>query len=55
MVLRVKLKIIRVATSKNVASYLTKITQVRDELAVVGEKVDGSELVRTTLNGVTKP
>ena len=36
-------------------SYLTEITHVRDELGVVGERVLDEELVRTTLNGVTKP
>ena len=34
---------------------LTKITQVRDELGAVGEVIHGVELVRTYLNGVTKP
>ena len=43
------------AKSKNVASYLTRITQVRDELGAVGEVVASSELERTALNGVTKP
>ena len=42
MVLREKLKSTRMATSENVASYLTSISQVRDKLAAVGEKVDGS-------------
>ena len=42
-------------TFENVASYLAKITQVRDEIAAVRKKVDGSELVRATENGVTKP
>ena len=36
-------------------SYLTKITQVRDELGAVEERVQGAALVITTLNGVTKP
>ena len=36
-------------------SYLTKITQVRDELGAVGERVLAKELVRTTLNGETNP
>ena len=36
------------------ASYLTNITQVRDELAVVGEVVGIPEMVRTTLNGVSQ-
>ena len=28
---------------------------MRDELAAVGEKVYGSELVKTTMNGMAKP
>ena len=40
--------------TENVATYLTKITQVRDELGVVGELIADNELVRTPLNGVTK-
>jgi hypothetical protein len=39
---------------ENVSTYLTKITQVRDELGVVGEVIADNELVRTALNGVTK-
>jgi hypothetical protein len=37
-----------------VSSYLTKITQVRDELAAVGETIQGLELVRTALGGFPK-
>ena len=40
--------------AENVTSFLTKITQVRDELGVVGEVVTRNELVRTALNGMTK-
>ena len=36
-------------------SYLTKISQVRDELAAVGEVVSGSDLLWTTMNEVAKP
>jgi hypothetical protein len=39
----------------SVTSFLTRFSQIRDELAVVGEIVDPSELVRTTLNGFSKP
>jgi len=42
------------AKSEGVTSYLTQITQVRDELSAVGEAVGEAELVRTTLNGVSK-
>ena len=38
-----------------VISYLTRISQVRDELAAVGEVVPNAELVRTAVNGVLKP
>ena len=41
--------------TKNVSSYLTCISQVRDELGVVGEKVDDVELVRVALNGFSQP
>ena len=34
-------------------SYLTKFSQVRDELGVVGEKMEDEELVRYALNGFT--
>jgi hypothetical protein len=55
MVLREKLKSIKMTKTDTVTSYLTKITQVRDELGAVGETVGDHELVRTALNGVTKP
>lgn len=54
MVLREKLKSIRMATSKSVASFLTKITWVRNKLGVVGENVYDVVLVQATLNGVKK-
>jgi hypothetical protein len=54
MVLREKLRSIKMTKTKNVATYLTKITQVMDELGVVGEVVVVSELVRTAFNQVTK-
>ena len=34
-----------------VTTYLTKISQVRDELGPVGEKVEDEEFVRYALNG----
>ena len=42
------------ARGESVTSYLTRISQVRDELAVVGEMVDGAELIRVALNGFSK-
>jgi hypothetical protein len=54
MVLRVKLRDTKMTKSNMMISYLTKITQVRDELEVVGEVMSDEELVRTTLNGFSK-
>ena len=41
--------------TENASSYLTQISQVRDELGVVGEKVDDAEMVRVALNGFSQP
>ena len=54
MVLREKLRDIRMTENEKVASYLTRITKVRDELSVVGEAVTDGELVRTALNGFSE-
>lgn len=37
-----------------VTSYLTRVSQVKDELAAVGEVVDRAELIRVALNGFSK-
>jgi hypothetical protein len=54
MVLREKLKSIKMTKVGSVSTYLTKITQMRDGIGFVGEVFTDSELVRTTLNVVTK-
>ena len=55
IVLREKLKSIWMNKGENMTTYLTRITHVRDELGAIGEVIESAELVRTTLNGVTKP
>jgi hypothetical protein len=50
MVLREKMKSIKMTKAKNVVTYLTRLTQVRDELGAVGEAIVDSELVRTGYN-----
>ena len=54
MVLREKLKNVHMIKGEGVASYLTKITQVKDKLAVVGEVIGNVEMVRSALNSVTQ-
>jgi hypothetical protein len=54
MLRREKLRSTKMAKGESVITYLTKFIQIRDELAVVGETVDETELVSTALNGFTK-
>jgi hypothetical protein len=54
MALRDKLHNTRMAKGESVASYLTRLRQVKDELAAVGEIIPDSELVRIALKGFTK-
>ena len=52
--LREKLKSTNMAKGDSAASYLTKVSQIKDELATIGEAVNEIELVRKTLNGLTE-
>ena len=54
MVLKNKLQDCRMTKSDNVTNYLMRITQIRDQLAIVGEKTLDEELVNVALNGFTK-
>jgi hypothetical protein len=49
MLLREKLRSTKMAKGESVVTYLTKFTQIRDELAIVREVVDKTELIRTNL------
>ena len=49
LILRCKLKHVQMSKTDNVTSYLMRITQLCDQLAVVGEKVLDAELVNVTL------
>ena len=42
------------AKGESVASYLTRLKQVKDELVVVGEIIPDLELVHMSLKGFTK-
>jgi gag-polypeptide of LTR copia-type len=54
MALKAKLHDTKMGKEESVSSYLTRVAQVKDELAVVGEVILDSELVRIALNGFTK-
>jgi hypothetical protein len=55
MVLQEKLRSIKMIKADSVTSYLSRFTQSHDELAALGEIVNPTVLVRTTLNGFSKP
>jgi hypothetical protein len=44
----------KMAKGEGVIAYLTRITQIRDELVAVSEKTEDLELVRIALDGFTK-
>jgi hypothetical protein len=54
MALKDKLHEVRMTKEENVATYLTRLAQLKDELAVVGKVNFDSEMVRITLKGFTK-
>jgi hypothetical protein len=55
MVSREKFRNTKMTRSDTVTNYLTKITQVHDQLVALGEVVIDEEMVRMTLSGFTKP
>jgi len=55
MVLQDRLRSIKILDSESVTSFLGRFTEIRDELAAVGEIVDPSFMVRIALNNFSKP
>jgi hypothetical protein len=54
MALKDKLRDTKMGKGEIVSSYLTRVAQVKDELAAVGEVISDSELVRIALKDFTK-
>jgi hypothetical protein len=52
--LKAKLHDTKMGKEESVFSYLTRVAQVKDELAAIGEVITDSELARIALNGFTK-
>jgi hypothetical protein len=55
MVLHDRLRGIRMLEDESVISFLSRYTQIKDELGAIGEVVKPNSMVRTTLNSFTKP
>ena len=55
MVPREKLHSMKMSRGESITSYLTRVTQVQDELAAVGEKIKDTEFLWLTLKVFSKP
>jgi hypothetical protein len=54
MVLRERMRSTKMEKGESVVQYLTRLTQIMDELVAVGTKIGDFELVRVALNGFSK-
>ena len=55
MVLQERMHSTKMAKGEGVVPYLTRLTQIRDELGAVGSKTKDDELIWIALNGFSKP
>ena len=55
MVLQERMRNTKMAKEEGLVLYLTRLTQIRDELGAVGSKTEDEELVQIALNGFFKP
>ena len=53
MALRNQLNNVKILNSETMQSYFTRVSQIKEQLEVVEEKVEG-EIVMTTLNGLPR-
>jgi hypothetical protein len=51
LTLRHQLRNVMMNKSETVSNYFMRISQIKDQLAAIGDSVDDAELVTTTLNG----
>ncbi len=54
MTLRTQLKNVKVDKSENVQAYLSRVSQIKEQLHAIGDMVEEEEVVMTTLNGLPR-
>ena len=54
MTLRNQLKNVKILNSKNMQSYFTRVSQIKEQLEAVEDNVEEGEIVMTTLNGLPR-
>ena len=52
MNLRNQLKIVKIQNAETMQSYLTRVSQIKEQIEVVKEEVQNAEVVIATLNGL---
>ena len=55
MVLQERMRITNMNKGEGLVPYLTRLTQIRDELGARGSKIVDEELVQIALNGFSNP
>ena len=54
MTLRKQLKNVKIHNAETIQSYITRVSQIKEQLEVVEEEVENEEVVITTLNGLLR-
>ena len=55
MNLRAQLKSHKMSHGESIQDYFTRVSQFKEKLEDIGDKLDEYELVMNTLNGLTRP
>ena len=55
MNLRSQLKGTKMSKGESIEDYFTRVSQFREQLSAIGESLDENELVRNSLNNLTRP
>ena len=54
MTLRNQLKKVKIENTETMQSYFTRVSQIKEQLEAVDEKVENAEIVVTTLNSLSR-
>ena len=55
MNLRSQLKSIKMSHGESIQDYFSRVSQIKEKLEAIGDKLDEDEMVMTALNGLTRP
>ena len=55
MTLRNQLKNVKMQDSESIQSYVTRVSQIREQIEAIGDSVEEAKLVMTRMNGLPRP